>query len=353
MAPATLPPARLGTLRDSETDAATPLDSHGDDNTASNDEDGLSSLEVTTVINQGNVVSTTATATVNISNSTGSARLYGWIDFNSDGDFTDAGEQIASGATALASGDHVVSFTVPASANWTSTYARFRVATQSGLAFDGAATDGEVEDYRIGTGGSAQSDVSTTLIRQVRTETTVRTPVDVWFGTITAPAGMTVPPTDIVYFSTTISTLVGATVNIDSAVPAPVKGDVDDFIDPAITPASQRIQVNAQAAQSAAYSQAVTSLQGQTSQPLNVTYSTQVVSGPRDYGAGVGFAGQTTVDNQLAPNLLERTITDSYIRGFDDATYHEVNLTVTLPVNNPPNNITLSRDEVFANLAGP
>jgi uncharacterized repeat protein (TIGR01451 family) len=78
----------------------------------------------------------------------GTGRINAWIDFNRDGDFNDAGEQIA---TNVASTGGVQSFVVnvPLGATAGSTYARFRYSSQSGLTPTNAAPDGEVEDYNI------------------------------------------------------------------------------------------------------------------------------------------------------------------------------------------------------------
>jgi uncharacterized repeat protein (TIGR01451 family) len=78
----------------------------------------------------------------------GTGKISGWIDFNRDGDFVDAGEQIA---TDVASTGGVQSFVanVPLGASAGSTYARFRYSSQTGLTSVNAAPDGEVEDYNI------------------------------------------------------------------------------------------------------------------------------------------------------------------------------------------------------------
>jgi cyclophilin family peptidyl-prolyl cis-trans isomerase len=97
------------------------------------------------------ITGTTETATVTIQNSNGDARLYAWIDFNGDGDFEDAGEQIADGTgefANLGNGEVVVSFEVPTGFTGT-TYARFRVSTDPELGIRGEASDGEVEDYGL------------------------------------------------------------------------------------------------------------------------------------------------------------------------------------------------------------
>ena len=81
-----------------------------------------------------------------------------WIDFNSDGDWADTGEQIFTDVALLA-GVNSLSFAVPATPPDV-TYARFRLSTVGGLSFDGPAPDGEVEDYAFGTiSGSKWNDL--------------------------------------------------------------------------------------------------------------------------------------------------------------------------------------------------
>jgi YVTN family beta-propeller protein len=76
-------------------------------------------------------------------------RLSAWIDFNADGDWADAGEQVFADVPLSAGTIHTLSFAVPAAAVVGPTYARFRISTQPGLSYVGLAPDGEVEDYRI------------------------------------------------------------------------------------------------------------------------------------------------------------------------------------------------------------
>ncbi|HXG48677.1 MAG TPA: GEVED domain-containing protein, partial [Methylomirabilota bacterium] len=74
------------------------------------------------------------------------ARLDAWIDFNRDGDFSDAAEQIFTGVPVVP-GVNTLAFTVPANAQEGPTFARFRLSRQGGLKPSGPAPDGEVEDY--------------------------------------------------------------------------------------------------------------------------------------------------------------------------------------------------------------
>ena len=74
--------------------------------------------------------------------------LSAWIDFNDDGDWSDPGEQVFQDLL-LAAGTNELSFAVPSDAVAADTFARFRLSTQSGLAFTGLAPDGEVEDFGV------------------------------------------------------------------------------------------------------------------------------------------------------------------------------------------------------------
>ncbi len=73
-------------------------------------------------------------------------KLDAWIDFNQDGDWDDAGEQIFTSVD-VQPGSNVLSYTIPSGASAGSTAARFRNSSLGGLAPTGSANDGEVEDY--------------------------------------------------------------------------------------------------------------------------------------------------------------------------------------------------------------
>ncbi|MEZ5055844.1 MAG: SdrD B-like domain-containing protein [Saprospiraceae bacterium] len=87
------------------------------------------------------------------------AYLTGWIDFDGDGSFG-AGEQLlfdqmipAVTDAEVPFGDNTLPycFVVPANAVYVSgnAFMRFRISTEEGLSFEGAAPDGEVEDYKF------------------------------------------------------------------------------------------------------------------------------------------------------------------------------------------------------------
>ena len=88
---------------------------------------------------------------------TGPGKLSAWLDYNADGDFADAGEQVASSVSdggagdtdGVANGTIVIALTPPAAASTSPTIARFRFSSNSGAASSGLAGFGEVEDYQL------------------------------------------------------------------------------------------------------------------------------------------------------------------------------------------------------------
>ncbi|SDZ85216.1 hypothetical protein SAMN05660964_00405 [Thiothrix caldifontis] len=130
----------LGAGATTEQDALQNVDATGDA------DDGITLPTLT----QGQA--TTITATVNGA----SAYLQGWLDWNGDGDFADAGEQVATdlldnGASDTDAAAGIIAFNVNVPSNTTTaqTYARFRWSSTSGLGATTAASDGEVEDYAL------------------------------------------------------------------------------------------------------------------------------------------------------------------------------------------------------------
>ena len=76
--------------------------------------------------------------------------LQAWIDFNGDGDFDEANEQIATDLQDSDSdGIITVDFTVAGDVTTAQTFARLRWSTTAGLEENTAVSDGEVEDYLI------------------------------------------------------------------------------------------------------------------------------------------------------------------------------------------------------------
>lgn len=129
----------LGQAIDAEADGQPNLAANGDDMVGVNDEDGVS--YVGTLV-PGWPFTVTVTASVN-------GFLNAWIDFNGDGSWAQAGDQIFNNQP-LATGVNVLTFVVPQTASWGITaYARFRFNTTGGLSYTGLAADGEVEDYAM------------------------------------------------------------------------------------------------------------------------------------------------------------------------------------------------------------
>ncbi len=104
----------------------------------SNDEDGV--VFSTMVSGSG------ATMTVTAS---GAGYIDAWIDYNADGDWADAGEQIFPSSAPVVAGTNVLSFTVPSNLSPAQTYARIRLSSTGNLSYYGEASDGEVEDYLV------------------------------------------------------------------------------------------------------------------------------------------------------------------------------------------------------------
>lgn len=137
----------LGQLVDAEPDGrpdakAGGTQMGGDDNAGTADEDGVF---VSATVVAASATSITSSFAITAS---GVGKLDAWIDFNRDGDWNDAGEQIFTSRD-VAAGLNILSFTVPAGATPGETGARFRISSAGGLAPTGAADDGEVEDYIV------------------------------------------------------------------------------------------------------------------------------------------------------------------------------------------------------------
>lgn len=140
---------KLGSIWDAELDGQPSTNADGDDNfgvsdansKVIDDEDGVILLRPIVAGRTDNLVRVTTTNTTTVT-----GYLHGWVDFNGDGDFTDAGEKIITNR-ALGTGTTDITFSAPAGANLGQSYARFRYADQLDLAAIGTARAGEVEDY--------------------------------------------------------------------------------------------------------------------------------------------------------------------------------------------------------------
>ncbi len=129
----------MGVQKDFEPDGQPNIMANGDDLNNLADEDGVI---FTTPLMLGQP------ASVNVLSNTPGALLQAWIDFNADGDWADAGEQIATNYVTMA-GPNNIPFTVPLTGITGVSYARFRLSTILNLSYTGLAPNGEVEDYRV------------------------------------------------------------------------------------------------------------------------------------------------------------------------------------------------------------
>ena len=137
----------IGTAPDRDVDGIPSIDATGDDvNMAINDEDGV--LQATP-LSPGD----TASFEVTLTNTTGStAYLQGFMDFNQDGDFDDAGEKFLSNQTVNSGVTNVVysvSVPVPSDAPTGDTFMRFRLSKTGNLDSGGFAGTGEVQDHQV------------------------------------------------------------------------------------------------------------------------------------------------------------------------------------------------------------
>lgn len=130
----------LGSGADAETDGQPTADAEGDDNNGSDDEDGVA---LTDPLNTADPLEAVVEVMVS-----GSGSLNAWIDFNQNGNWEDEGEQVFTNEP-LASGTSSLTVAIPAGTHAGTTYARFRLSTQTNLGPIGPALDGEVEDYVV------------------------------------------------------------------------------------------------------------------------------------------------------------------------------------------------------------
>jgi len=122
----------LGKTIDTEADALSNKTATGDS------DDGVT---FTSALQPGWMASVTVSASTQ-------GYLNGWIDFDDNGSFADAGEQVFVD-TLLSGGANELTFEVPSNALSGTTFARFRFNSRGLLSYDGLASDGEVEDCTV------------------------------------------------------------------------------------------------------------------------------------------------------------------------------------------------------------
>ncbi len=135
---------RMGASVDADPSLLNSANAQGDDTNNTDDENGVT---LTPLLPTGE----TTIVPVSIQNASGF--LNAWFDWNADGDFADAGEQMITNQ-AVAVGPTNLNIAVPITAIIGPTFARFRVCTNN-TALDNCSTpagtvqSGEVEDYQF------------------------------------------------------------------------------------------------------------------------------------------------------------------------------------------------------------
>lgn len=128
----------LGPVVDTEPNGQPGANLLGDDGTGSDDEDGVTFPAVLVPGTPGSIQLSTG--------STGGI-VSCWIDFNRDGDWADAGEQVVTNLAIGANTATSQSFPVPVGSPQGSAPTRCRISTNTGLSVTGEAPDGEIEDH--------------------------------------------------------------------------------------------------------------------------------------------------------------------------------------------------------------
>jgi hypothetical protein len=142
----------LGALFDTEINGQPTATANGDDTNGTSDEDGVVAVNGS----QWREGANGGTVQVTV---LGSGYLVGWIDFNGNGSFVNSNDMVINQAVSAGTANY--SFTIPGG-TFTSPVVtlnlRFRLFPSappiSALAFNGAASRGEVEDYQLTVGSS-------------------------------------------------------------------------------------------------------------------------------------------------------------------------------------------------------
>jgi len=166
----------LGASVDAEADGQPDATATGDDLDGNDDEDGV---VFTSSLNPGGLATVDVTASA-------PGLLDAWMDFNADGDWADAGEQIFA-SQALVAGVNNLTFPVPGGAVVGQTFARFRFSSVGGLSYEGLAPDGEVEDYQVEIVPPIGVDLTKTLVEPVGRPALVGE--EVWFQVLVENTG--------------------------------------------------------------------------------------------------------------------------------------------------------------------
>jgi uncharacterized repeat protein (TIGR01451 family) len=133
----------LGTLVDTEPDGQPSAGADGDDTHGVDDEDGVT-FPATLIPGTNRTIQLRTGAT--------GGTVSCWIDFNRNGSWTDAGEQVVTDLTLGANVATSQTFAVPVGSPQGNAAVRCRISSQAGLGVTGLAPDGEVEDYLVAVG---------------------------------------------------------------------------------------------------------------------------------------------------------------------------------------------------------
>lgn len=145
----------LGAAVDADPDGQPSTGADGDDDLAVDDEDGVvfnPALGYPNATVRTGIDPLTDQPVQNALEVTASAAGFVsvWVDWNQDGDFLDAGEQVTA-AQPVTAGANMLAFAQSNSTGASNTYVRVRYSTDAASVGSplGAAPDGEVEDYRV------------------------------------------------------------------------------------------------------------------------------------------------------------------------------------------------------------
>ncbi|MCA9060840.1 MAG: hypothetical protein KDA85_20145, partial [Planctomycetaceae bacterium] len=194
---------RLGSLVDTEYNPTKNAAATGDDITELDDEDAVTFPTL--------IAGALATIPVTVTNTTGApAYLNAWIDFNNNGSWNDAGEQIFT-SQAVSAGDNDFTINIPDGLTAvTAAAVRFRISSSGGLAPTGTAGDGEVEDLTVGIIGPKRLEITLDAATVYENAGTLS-------GTITRVSADTTQPLDVIVTSTDTTE---ATVPVIITIPA-------------------------------------------------------------------------------------------------------------------------------------
>jgi Glycosyl hydrolase catalytic core/GEVED domain/Ricin-type beta-trefoil lectin domain-like/Cadherin domain len=189
---------RLGATRDVESGIQRSAAADGD----GSDEDGVLFGIINTALGM-------AAVNIDLQNAA-TGRVDGWIDFNGDGDWSDAGEQILAN-TPVIGGIQTLNYMIPAGAVAGHTIARIRVSSSGALTPIATANDGEIEDYRV-TIGSTPSVVVQKTVNNTNVTRSEVTSIAVDFDSV-----IPVQASDFILRNTTTNqTVTGITVQTQS-----------------------------------------------------------------------------------------------------------------------------------------